>query len=128
MRVLLDTCTFLWWMAEPDKLSASVRRLLLDRRNEILLSAASGWEISLKWRLGRLQLRAEPAAFIAEAVSAHALAHLPVSMAHAVRAGDLPLHHKDPFDRMLIAQAEIESVALATPDAAFGRYRVETLW
>jgi len=128
VRLLLDTCTFLWWMAGSDKLSDRVRLVILDPGNDVILSAVSGWEIAIKHRLGRLDLPAAPAAFIAEALAAHAVAVLPVGMAHAVRAGDLPLNHKDPFDRILIAQADIESLPLATPDAAFSPYGIETVW
>lgn len=115
-------------MTAPSLLSARVRALILDRRNDVILSAASGWEIALKHKLGRLDLPAAPKSFIAEAVSAHAVALLPVTMAHGVRAGGLKLHHKDPFDRLLIAQSELETLPVATPDAIFRKYRVEIVW
>ena len=128
MRLLLDTCAFLWWMAGSDKLSDRVRRVILDPRNDVILSAVSGWEIAIKHRLGRLELPAAPAAFMAEALAAHAVTVLPVGMTHAVEAGDLPLNHKDPFDRILVAQAIIETLPLATPDTAFSPYGIETVW
>jgi len=128
MRLLLDTCTFLWWMAEPGKLSPKVRRRLVDQRNEVVMSAASGWEIALKHRLGRLLLSEAPSAFIAAALASHNISILPVSMAHGIRAGELPLHHKDPFDRLLIAQSGIEGLTLTSPDSVFAAYDVEMLW
>ncbi|MEQ1888448.1 MAG: type II toxin-antitoxin system VapC family toxin [Alphaproteobacteria bacterium] len=128
MRLLLDTCTFLWWMAEPQKLSPEARLHLIDHRNDIVLSAVSGWEIALKNRLGKLTLDRRPAALVDEAVARLDLTILPVSMAHGIVAGELPLHHKDPFDRLLIAQAEIDGLTLISPDSAFMAYKVKMLW
>ncbi len=115
-------------MTAPRLLSARVRAAILDRRNEVILSAASGWEIAVKHKLGRLELPAAPKSFIAEAVSAHAVSVLPVTLAHGLHAGGLKFHHKDPFDRLLIAQSELDGLPVATPDAIFRRYRIETVW
>lgn len=128
MKLLLDTSTFLWWLTEPARLSPRVLSLLTDRRNEVALSAVSGWEIALKRRIGRLDLPRDTATLINDAVVDYAITVMPVTMAHAVRGGGLPLHHKDPFDRLLIAQAEIEGLPLASPDPAFAAYGVETIW
>jgi PIN domain nuclease of toxin-antitoxin system len=128
VRLLLDTCAFLWWLGEPEKLPPKVKAAIGDSGNDIVLSAVSGWEMALKHRLGRLDLLAAPADIIAAALAAQAVVVLPIGMAHAVRGGDLPLHHKDPFDRLLIAQAEIEGLALLTPDPAFAPYGVKTIW
>ncbi len=115
-------------MAEPPLLSPRARQLLLERGNDIVLSAASGWEISIKRKLGRIELPLATASFIADALSAHAITVLPITMAHAIRAGDLPLHHKDPFDRLIIAQADIENIPVATPDRNFSAYPIEAVW
>jgi PIN domain nuclease of toxin-antitoxin system len=102
--------------------------LLFDRRNEVYLSAASGWEIAIQRQLGRLKLPTGTVAFLADALTAYSIVALPITLEHAIRAGELPLHHKDPFDRLLIAQAEIENLTLATPDRAMAPYGVSTLW
>lgn len=115
-------------MAEPQKLSPEARLHLIDHRNDIVLSAVSGWEIALKNRLGKLTLDRRPAALVDEAVARLDLTILPVSMAHGIVAGELPLHHKDPFDRLLIAQAEIDGLTLISPDSAFMAYKVKMLW
>ncbi len=128
MRLLLDTCTFLWWMVDPDKLSPEVRLQLVDQSNEVVLSAVSGWEIALKYRLGKLPLDRQPSVLVTDAVGRLNISTLQVSMAHGIRSGELPLHHKDPFDRLLIAQAEIEGLTLISPDTAFAVYDVKTLW
>lgn len=128
MRLLLDTCAFLWWMGDTKKLSPRVRAAIGGIDNEIVFSAVSAWEVALKHRLGRLDLKAAPAAIVATALAAPAVEALPIGVAHAVRAGELPLHHKDPFDRLLVAQAEIEGLTLLTPDRAFAPYGVATLW
>lgn len=128
MNLLLDTCVFLWWMAEPDKLSPEVRLLLVDQTNDVVLSVVSGWEIALKHRLGKLTLDRQPSALVRDALGRLNVAVLPVSMAHGIFAGELPLHHKDPFDRLLIAQTEIEGLTLISPDTAFAAYDVKMLW
>ncbi len=128
MRLLLDTCTFLWWMGDTKKLSPPARAAIGGIDNEIVFSAVSAWEVTLKHRLGRLDLAEAPAAIVATALAAHAVEALPIGVAHALRAGELPLHHRDPFDRLLIAQAEIENLTLVTPDRAFAPYGVATLW
>ena len=115
-------------MGDTKKLSAPAKSAIVATDNDIVFSAVSAWEIALKHRLGRLDLPATPGDIIASALTAHSVAALPIVVAHAVRAGALPLHHKDPFDRLLIAQAEIEGLTLLTPDSAFAPYGVATLW
>ena len=124
----MDTCTFLWVATDASRLSPALRPVLEDSANELLLSAASGWEISIKHALGRLDLPEAPSLFMARAIGVFQLATLPIGFAHAVRGGELPLHHRDPFDRLLIAQAEIEALPLATPDPAFRPYAIEVMW
>lgn len=128
MRVLLDTCTFLWWMTSPKEVPSRALGVLRAAENEVFLSVATGWEIAIKRKLGRLDLPAGTAEFLADAVARHEITILAVTMVHAVGAGELPLHHKDPFDRLLVAQARIEKLVIITPDPAFRSYGVKTLW
>jgi len=128
VRVLLDTATFLWWMTTPAEIPKRALEVLRDPDHEILLSVVTGWEIAIKRKLGRLVLPGRTSTFLADAAASHDLATLAVTMEHAVAAGELPLHHKDPFDRLLVAQAEIEQLVVATPDPAFRSYGVRTLW
>jgi PIN domain nuclease of toxin-antitoxin system len=128
VRLLLDTCTFLWWIAEPHKLSPEAQLHLADQTNDIILSAVSGWEIALKNRLGKLALDRQPAALVNEAVRQLEITVLPIGLAHGIFAGELPMHHKDPFDRLLIAQAELEGLTLISPDNVFAVYNIKMLW
>lgn len=127
MRLLLDTHALLWWLVDDPKLSVAAREAIADAANEVLVSAASAWEIATKVRIGKLP-GAEPlAADVVGHVAAEGFRELAVTMAHAQRAGGLPIDHRDPFDRMLIAQAQAEDVALVTIEP-FERFGVRTLW
>lgn len=126
MRALLDTHTFLWLVSAPDRLGEQ-RRFVEDTRNELLLSAASSWEISIKHSLGRLELPEPPERFVPRQLSSAGVGAIPVEHVHALRAGALPLHHRDPFDRLLIAQALELGVPVITADQAFDDYDVEVL-
>ena len=128
MRLLLDTHGWLWMRAEPERLADSSRRLLRDPANELFLSAASAWEIAIKFAAGKLRLPQPPAAFIAQRLSEDQAVALPILHAHALRAGELPPHHRDPFDRLLIAQAQIEGLTVLTADREFGKYDVPVHW
>jgi len=128
LRVLLDTHGWLWMRAEPERLSDSSRRLLHDPVNELFLSAASAWEIAIKFATGKLRLPQPPAAFIAQRMVEDRMVALPILHAHALRAGELPLHHRDPFDRLLIAQAQIEGLTVLTADRQFASYDVPVHW
>ena len=128
MRLLLDTCCLLWWAIEPELLSKPVHERLRDPRNELNLSIASAWEVAIKAKTGRLNLSLSPMDFIVDVSRRYDLRLLDINLEHAVRAGSLDLHHEDPFDRMLIAQAEIEGLSIATPDSAFARYGVDLVW
>jgi PIN domain nuclease of toxin-antitoxin system len=128
MKVLFDTCTLLWASGEPDRLSATARKLIGDAANTRLLSAASVWEIAIKTRVGRLDLASPPERFVADAMVRLALDSLPILQAHALRAGALPDHHRDPFDRMLVAQAQLARLPILTPDRAFKPYGVKLIW
>jgi PIN domain nuclease of toxin-antitoxin system len=128
LRVLLDTHALLWWLDGDKRLPSLVRRLLGNPATEVLVSAASAWEITTKARLGKLPGALEVAANVAAAVVSQGFIALPISIAHAQRAGDLPGPHRDPFDRMLIAQAQIEGIALVSNERPFEAYGIRRIW
>ena len=128
MRLLLDTHTFLWWTADDPKLSSGAEAAIASATNEVLVSAVNGWEIAIKARLGKLPLPEAPDLFVARMVQRHAFGVLPVSLTHALHEYHLPTHHSDPFDRLLIAQAQLEKLTLVTNDALVAQYNVSTLW
>lgn len=127
VRALLDTQVFLWMAAAPEALSADARRVLEASDSELFLSAASVWEISIKSGLGKLKLPEAIDAYVPDRARRLALSHLPISVTHALAVAELPDHHRDPFDRMLVAQARIELLTLVTADAALARYDVDVL-
>ena len=121
MKLLLDTQLLLWAAGQAEQLSAAARRLLNDQRNELLFSAASLWEIAIKKTLGREDLRVEPR-LLRRGLIDNGYIELPVTSQHAVNIDSLPLLHKDPFDRLLLAQAFSEGITLITADAQLARY------
>jgi len=128
MKYLLDTAVWLWSLDESERINPEARQLIAEGREELYLSAVSSWEISIKWALGKLRLPLPPARLVPESVARQGIRPLPVTHTHALGVSDLPLHHRDPFDRLLIAQAQAEEMAILTADRAFGRYRVEVFW
>lgn len=128
MNLLLDTHTFLWWITDDPKLSERVRDLIGDGHNRIYWSAASSWEVAIKFALGRLPLPDAPERFLLDALVNNRIESLPITDLHALRAGQLPRHHRDPFDRMLIAQAQVESLALLSNDPQCSRYELRVIW
>ena len=124
MRLLLDTHVFLWWLGDDRKLSVAARAAIQDPRSLVHVSAASVWEIAIKVKLGCLVVRG---ADLAVEIEANGFAELPIQARHAHSAGALPRHHDDPFDRMLIAQAQIEDLVLVTHDRRLRRYGVQLL-
>ncbi|MEW6490569.1 MAG: type II toxin-antitoxin system VapC family toxin [Thermodesulfobacteriota bacterium] len=122
LRILLDTHVWLWMIESPGRMRESVRNELADRENELYLSAASCWEIAIKYRLGRLPLPAPPGEFIPPRMERDGVRSLPVGQYHALRVASLPDHHKDPFDRLLIAQSLIDNLVLYTADEQLLRY------
>jgi PIN domain nuclease of toxin-antitoxin system len=128
MRLLLDTHALLWWQTDDPQLSLPARQALLDAGNEVWVSAASAWEIATKQRLGKLQGLAPVNQWFFELAAADSFALLDVSAAHALRAGAFLAAHRDPFDRMLAAQAELERMDLVTCDAAFTDFKCRTFW
>lgn len=128
MKVLLDTHAFLWWITDSPKLSARAREVIQDSNNELFFSAASGWEIAIKAQLGSLQLPNNLEQFIMEQLSLNAILVLPIQLHHALRVYTLPQCHRDPFDRVLVAQSHIENLPILTADAQITLYAVETIW
>ena len=127
MRILLDTQVWLWMLAEPSRLSAEGRDMLLDGSTELLLSAASAWEIAIKASLGKLHLPGPPDTVVPEMMEETRVTPLPVLHSHALRVARLPHHHGDPFDRLLVAQAQLEEVPIMTADSKLLAYEVELL-
>ena len=128
MRVLLDTHTLLWWLDGDRRLSKKARRLIADERAAVFVSAASAWEIATKARLGKLPGAAEVAADVAACVSGQGFEPLDITILHAQRAGGLSGDHKDPFDRLLIAQAQMEDLHVVSDDGVFDAYGVSRVW
>ena len=127
MKLLLDTHIFIWWADQPEKLSNAVLSALEDEANELLLSVASVWEMQIKIQLGKLKLRLPLKALVKNQQETNNLTVLPVTLTHVLAVGDLPFHHKDPFDRLLIAQSIQEDLTLVTADSQFSAYSVKLL-
>ncbi len=123
MRLLLDTHALLWWLTDDPRLRPDAKEAVADEKSHVAVSAASAWEIAIKARLGRLQGRSE----LEEQLRDEGFEALPISVAHAIHAGGLPLHHDDPFDRMLVAQSRLEGLTIVTRDPRIARYGVPTL-
>jgi len=128
VRLLLDTHTLLWWLADDPSLSPSARKLIAHANNDVLVSAASAWEIATKVRLGKLSGAEDLAADFAGCLARERFEQLPISALHGIRAGLLPGPHKDPFDRMLVAQSQAENLPIVSNDAVFDAYNVRRLW
>lgn len=128
MRVLLDTHVFLWWITDDERLSPRAREVMVEGRNTLVLSAASGWEMAIKARLGRLSVAGDFASFLSEQLALNGIDTLPVTMAHALHVYELPAYHRDPFDRLLVAQALLEGIPIVTADPEIARYPVEVIW
>ena len=126
--MLLDTHSLLWWLFDDPKLSPAARSAIADPHNEIVVSAASAWEITTKHRLGRLPEAGDVPVRLPRYLQRARFAVLNISLEHAMAAGALPGPHKDPFDRMLVAQARIEHLAVATTDQVFRDYGVAVIW
>ena len=127
-RYLLDTHAFLWMVADPDALSLKALEIIRERNNMLYLSAASGWEIALLRQLNRLELPDEPYRFIPEAMQRFSVIPLPIGFQTAISAAMLPFIHRDPFDRIIIAEAIKESMIVLTKDKTYGEYGIQSLW
>ena len=122
-RVLLDSCVWLWWMADHPALGKKARHIISDERNLILVSAATVWEVGIKRSKGGLQLEGNLQALVED----KGFVPLPIDLFHAQQAADLPLIHHDPFDRMLIAQAQAEGLELMTADTIIPQYGIRVI-
>ena len=127
MRLLLDTHCLLWARAAPARLSPEARAALTDSRHQLFVSVASVWEIVIKHALGRLELAHAPESLVPRLIAATQAVTLPIEQSHALRVARLPLHHRDPFDRILIAQAQVERLTIVTADQRFSAYDVALL-
>lgn len=127
MNVLLDTSALLWWLTDAGRLSDRMRWAIENPGHRVHVSAASAWEIAIRVERGRLQLPLLPERYLPGVLARFQLDALDVRLPHALRAGALPAYHRDPFDRLLIAQAQIEDMPLITVDPAISRYDVETI-
>ena len=127
-RYLLDTHTFLWMTSEPDRLGTTARDVIESAESRLILSVASVWEIAIKASLGKLELPSPVGRFIEEQLADTRSILLEVRAQHALGVENLPWHHRDPFDRLLVAQAAFEKLALLSRDSAFDAYPVERVW
>jgi PIN domain nuclease of toxin-antitoxin system len=127
MKFLLDTQCWLWLNTEPNKISATLREQLERSETERLLSAASAWEIAIKFALGKLPLPESPAIYVPRRLRDTQTAVMAITEHHALHVADLPPHHRDPFDRLIIAQAQIERLRVVTADPHFGSYDVDVI-
>jgi PIN domain nuclease of toxin-antitoxin system len=128
LRALLDTHALLWWLSDDPALTRPARRIIAETRNTLIVSAASAWEIAIKVRLGKLPTATDLAADFSGLIEHEGFQSLAISADHGIRAGLLPGPHKDPFDRMLIAQAQAENIPIISSEASFESYGVRRLW
>ncbi|MGA8871434.1 MAG: type II toxin-antitoxin system VapC family toxin [Candidatus Acidiferrales bacterium] len=128
MRALLDTHALLWWLSDDPSLTRTARRIIADTGNTLIVSASSAWEISTKVRLGKLQTASDLVSDFSGRIEREGFQLLAIFPEHGIRAGLLPGSHKDPFDRMLVAQAQAENIPIVSNEAVFERYGVRRLW
>lgn len=128
MKVLVDTHCWLWSLREPDRLNPKARRILDSPDTEPILSTASIWEITIKFQIGRLPLPKPPEEYVPEFVALQGVSILPIQPTHVYGTRHLPLLHRDPFDRLLVAQALAERIAIVTADPAIRAYRPPLIW
>lgn len=128
MKILLDTCTFLWITQDAKELSQTAKDIFTSADNEIFLSSVSAWEISVKYKLNKLKLKTSPSDFIPRSRENHRIRELPLSESSVLNINKLPDFHNDPFDRMLICQAIEDECVILTPDQQIRRYPVKVAW
>lgn len=128
MRLLLDTHSFLWMSLDESKLSEAAREIIADLENDLLLSPASYWEIGIKISTGKYLLSESLDSFVGREVERNDLQILPIEPRHAAEVTRLPFHHRDPFDRMLVAQAIVEKVPIISADVQLDAYGIERIW
>ncbi|MCD4749599.1 MAG: type II toxin-antitoxin system VapC family toxin [Thermoanaerobaculales bacterium] len=128
MKVLLDTHSMFWWLANDRRLSPLAREIISDGRNRLIWSLASSWEIAVKVSVGKLTIGRPLQQLFADIVTGQGVEPLPITHDHCARLSDLPLHHRDPFDRMLVAQAQGERLPVLSADSKLSQYDIEVLW
>ena len=128
MKLLLDSHAFLWWVQGTPALGRRASAAIANPDNEVLLSLASCWELAIKISLGKLRLTQKLEAFLPEQLRLNAFSLLDVQLAHVIRVADLPFHHRDPFDRLLVAQALEDDLAIVSTDRVFRKYGVSIVW
>jgi PIN domain nuclease of toxin-antitoxin system len=128
MKYLLDTHTFLWMISYPDSLSKKAKSIIENSDNNLFLSSASGWEIVIKYQIGKLELPEEPVSYVIKQMKDNYIEDLPIIMAHSLYVHNLPEIHKDPFDRIIIAQSVIEKIPIISCDSIISKYNVEIVW
>jgi PIN domain nuclease of toxin-antitoxin system len=127
VRILIDTHCWLWMVSDPERLSKEIRRRILDMGNERVLSAASAWEIAIKYSIGKLELPEPPLEFVPGRMALTLTTSLAIQVNHGLHASRLPMHHRDPFDRLLIAQAQLEKLPILTADRTFTKYEIDVM-
>lgn len=128
MRVLLDTHAFLWFIDDSPQLSAAAKAVIADGSNDVVLSVASLWEMAIKISLGKLSISGPFGSYISHQLTANTIGLLPISLEHVAAVASLPFHHRDPFDRLLIAQALIEQIPLLSTDSSLDAYGIHRIW
>ena len=128
MKFLLDTHVFLWWVIDSPLISEKVRELMSDGSSDLFWSSGSSWEIAIKYANGKLPLPDQPEIFISSELTNNRISSLPITNEHAFRAGNLPIYHRDPFDRILIAQSNLENMSLVSNDHIMTQYDVNIFW
>jgi PIN domain nuclease of toxin-antitoxin system len=128
VKLLLDTHAFLWWIRDDQSLGARARKAIANERNHCFLSVASCWEMAIKKSRGNLEIPEPIDAFVAEQLAANGFSLLPIDLRHVARVSRLPFHHRDPFDRLLVAQAIDEDMIIASADRMFEKYGIERVW
>ncbi len=128
MQVLLDTNAFLWWVTDDPKLSKTARSIISNPENPIFFSVASAWEIIIKYQLGKLPLPEPAKVYIPNRVKHYGFIYLSIKMKDVLEISNLENHHKDPFDRLLIAQAKVDNLSIITADKKFNLYDIDVIW
>jgi PIN domain nuclease of toxin-antitoxin system len=128
MEVLLDTSVFLWMISKPERLSKKARAIIESKDNELFISAVSGWEITIKFQINKLKLPDKPEVYVPNQIKENLLEVLPIEMKHVLNIYNLPDIHKDPFDRLLISQSQLEKLPILTKDKKIKKYSVKTIW
>jgi len=127
VKILLDTHVWLWWLTEPERLPSKIREALENSANQLCFSVASSWEIAIKYAAGKLPLPEEPVDFVPKRLMRDGVETLAIEHRHTLQVSRLPLHHHDPFDRLLIVQGQLEKMPIATVDSKFKKYEVKII-